>query len=985
MSVRSYRLPSHRTPFLALLLALLCFAALTLGTSGASAAQTVWDETPEVAAFRQSVGGSITPVLVELKRAPAVVHRVTAEQAGETVSLDNVKSYMLDLHAEQETLLASLERSGVRAMLRELDVPQIDGSVRHVEYRFTYVLNGFVAYVATPDIARLRALPEVEHVSEFEPVSYHLDKAIDYSLGTQTNIADRRLAVYGPTEELGPAPVAGHPEQPDLVRDDGYEGQGMYIAIIDSGVDWRHPMFGGIGNTTPLPRVSGQPESPQDNRKVVYYYALSSPGDITDDFGHGTLVASTAAGYVVDGNTVPRPGYGLGRDGTGIGPTPNNARLHGTAPQARILAYKVCGPAPQCPGDIPLAIEDAASPFTLVEQGVPTPFPKPVADVINLSLGSTVGDPASATSRAVNNAALAGSIVVASAGNSGPGAATVGAPGVATLSIAVAASLDPGSTPSGDVLAADQVPTDPRVDNTPGPEEERGVESEANAINPTERQGIVLFPVAGGGAVPEGSISAHYVFVDRSMSTTDPVAEPVPSEVTNRIALVQFGGDVPQTFAQVANVVAASNPAAILLITDIESATAVQVINGIPTYTINTADADYLLDILPRPAPDAEPAVGTISQFPLRISEGTLLEAFQGRMAGFSSRGPNEEGTTLFPVVKPDVTAPGVGILGAATPEGTPSETVGLADLTGYVQANGTSFSGPITAGAMVLIRQFIRENLGLDSVDPADRERRFDTVTVARAMLMNSATNLRNGFGQPQGDGEESVASINDMGAGHINVSGALEANAIMVAPTILHDTAPNEFNPPAGEPAGDMEVLIPSVSFGAVPVVNSGELRIDTHEVRIRDITAMLQPLGFDQGSGTYGLTFQNNRNVTDPQVFSVSFTSDEAGTTDVTSVNVPPAGEASFYVRVIANGAAITESGTEFQWYVTATNLATGQQLRMPFFYRAVTGAPTSVTVGEVTAASASTGWWSGLALLGLAASGTLAGLHWRRRKA
>ena len=77
---------------------------------------------------------------------------------------------------------------------------------------------------------------------------------------------------------------------------------------------------------------------------------------------------------------------------------------------------------------------------------------------------------------------------------------------------------------------------------------------------------------------------------------------------------------------------------------------------------------------------------------------------------------------------------------------------------------------------------------------DPEDfaERKRFDTVTVSRALLQNNATNLRNGVGKAQGDGASSVASINEMGAGHINIAEALIANAIMVAPTTLF-TAPN------------------------------------------------------------------------------------------------------------------------------------------------------------------------------------------------
>ncbi|HET9533377.1 MAG TPA: S8 family serine peptidase, partial [Blastocatellia bacterium] len=852
------------------------------------------------------------------------------------MSTGELVTYSRALRNKQDSLLSSLPGRGVRALLRKAKAQQIDGSLRHIEYRFSYLLNGFVAYVADEDIDRLRSLPEVKEVHEIQPVSYFLDKAIDYSLGTHSGATDRRLAVYGANQEFSPSAVPGHPEAPSTSRIDGFEGQNIKIAVIDSGVDWRHPMFGGIGQTTPLPRISGSPESPGDNKKVIYYYALSSPGDPTDDFGHGTLVASCAAGYSVDGNTLPRPGYGLGRDGQGVGPTPNNVQLFGTAPQAQIMAYKVCGPSNACPGDIDLAIEDAASPFTLVGAGdgnsVPTPVPKPVADVINLSLGDTTGDPAGSTSRLVNNAALAGTIVVASAGNAGPGPGTVGAPSAATLAISVAASLDPGSTAVGDVLAPNQIPGETGASGSEGPAPETGGDSSANLPQAGERQAMTLFPVAGGGPIPHGSLSSHYVFVDRRDA-----ASTIPPEVRNRVALVKGSG----TFAQIANAVAPFNPSAILIITTVESATAVAVLNGIPTFTIGPGNGNYLIDRMRDGDPgDGDDNIdvpqGMISQFPLRLAESATFETFQPSMAGFSSRGPNDHGNARFRTIKPDVTGPGVGIVGAATVEGLPDETVGLASTTGYTTANGTSFSGPITAGAMALIRQRVREELGLDTTnlaDPAYRSKRFDTVTVARALLMNTATNLRSAFGVPQADGAASVASINDMGAGHINIAGALQAKAIMVAPTLLL-SSPREFNPTSGvtpNPQGNLRVLIPSASFGAVPIVDVDGTVVRTQEVIIRDITS-------GAGSGTYNLSFQNNRHV-DGSAFQVSFASSPSGTTTVSSISVPAGGQASFYVRVAANGNLINVDPTEFQWYVTATHAATGQNLRMPFYFRAV----------------------------------------------
>ena len=633
--------------------------------------------------------------------------------------------------------------------------------------------------------------------------------------------------------------------------------------------------------------------------------------------------------------------------------------LFGTAPQARIMAYKVCGPAPQCAGDIELSMEDAASPVTLTGMGdggsMPTMVSKPVADVINLSLGDTAGDPAGATSRAANNAALAGTILVASAGNAGPGPGTIGAPSAGTLSISVAAALDPGSVAGADVLATTEIPLDPCRDQTrtatcdtgaqtAGPLPEEGATSNANAPEPGAPQGLKIFPVAGGGALPveenpgepttnTGSVSAHYVFVNR----TGDVPAPVPTSATNRIAVVKGSG----TFASIANPVALQKPAAILIVTTVESATAVVVVGDIPTFTISPTVADDLLDRLSNTDNDAgDPANGAVSRLPLRLADTISLPAFQGTMAGFSSRGPNDHPNARFRTIKPDVTGPGVGIFGAATPEGLPDDTVGLASTTGYTTANGTSFSGPVTAGAMALVRQRVREKLNLDTTNLADaqyRAKRFDTVTVARALLQNSATNLRDGLGSPQGDGPGSVASINDMGSGYINIAAALTANAIMVSPTALL-TEPREYTT-ATPPATPQQVLIPTASFGEVPVVNVNGIVTRTREVIIRDVKG-------GAGAGSYNLSFQDNR--LPGSGFAISFTSDAAGTTPITSVTVPAGGQASFFVRVDADGTQITINPTEIMWYVTATAAGSGQKMRMPFYFRAV-----SATVPNIAA--------------------------------
>ena len=61
-------------------------------------------------------------------------------------------------------------------------------------------------------------------------------------------------------------------------------------------------------------------------------------------------------------------------------------------------------------------------------------------DVINLLLGSNHNDPLDPTSIAINNAALAGTVAVIAAGNSGSDLYSLGSPGTSALALTVGAS-----------------------------------------------------------------------------------------------------------------------------------------------------------------------------------------------------------------------------------------------------------------------------------------------------------------------------------------------------------------------------------------------------------------------------------------------------------------------------------------------------------------------------------------------------------------
>ena len=136
------------------------------------------------------------------------------------------------------------------------------------------------------------------------------------------------------------------------------------------------------------------------------YDFVNSDNNPMDDHGHGTHVASTAAG---------------------------NGVLKGVAPDAKIIAYKVLDSSGSGVwSDIISAIEKATDPN--LDGNTSDHY-----DIISMSLGGS-GDPDDEISLAVDNAVDSGVIAVIAAGNSGPGSATIGSPGTSRKAITVGAS-----------------------------------------------------------------------------------------------------------------------------------------------------------------------------------------------------------------------------------------------------------------------------------------------------------------------------------------------------------------------------------------------------------------------------------------------------------------------------------------------------------------------------------------------------------------
>ncbi|WP_353094660.1 S8 family peptidase [Tissierella praeacuta] len=225
------------------------------------------------------------------------------------------------------------------------------------------LIDGFAGLMSTETIYRIVSSPEIEYIS------------FDSKIYTLLDIASPAMDAYFP-------------------HDKGYEGEGITVAVIDTGVAPHYDL------TKPHNRIIGFKDI-VNNKENPY-----------DDNGHGTHVAGIIAGN----------GFS------------SNGKYTGIAPKASILGIKALD---ENGGGSTSDIIAAISYIVETKDKYNT-------KVINLSLGTPANNTCDKDPlcKAVDKAIKAGLIVITAAGNSGPEEGTILSPGINRNAITVGAVDD---------------------------------------------------------------------------------------------------------------------------------------------------------------------------------------------------------------------------------------------------------------------------------------------------------------------------------------------------------------------------------------------------------------------------------------------------------------------------------------------------------------------------------------------------------------
>lgn len=602
---------------------LVCIISLSPAVVGA-AALTVDYVPPDVSdllmppdAFSALIDPELTDaagevqVVVQLTGSPlAVAYGDNAKQFGGRLNPAQQRDYLNQITQRQDALMSQIQSLGGREL-----------------GRLGKVLNAVIVSIDASQLTLLASMPNVRSIRAVEIYETHLSETVFY-IGAQA------------------------------VQDLGFDGTGVRVAVLDSGIDYTHADLGGEGTEFAYKKAYGNNvDDPKNKRtdglfptaKVIGGFDFVGERWPTPDNACGLDRGSPLVCLQPDPDPIdcgPEVIAAPCAGGHGTHTSSIIGGVGGVAPGVSLYAVKVCS-----------AVSTACSGVALLRGMEFALDPNrdgdisDAVDVINMSLGSSYGQKEDDLSAASANAVRLGVVVVASAGNSADRPYIVGSPSTTPEVISVAATMHPlakmylietiVTLPIGSIWqswsAAPSLVSGPLVYDTTNVNTRRGC-TDAAGTSPwsgTPHTGKVLLIDRGLCAVSQKVSNAA-------------AAGAVAAIVANNVA--QAPGDLPPTFSFG---------------------------GGTPTisgYTITLVDGNTL----------KANALGKTAT----VNPDNAVDLVKN-MAAFSSRGPGYS----FNAIKPDIAAPGTDILSAEAGTGT-----------GRTPFGGTSASAPIVSGTVALL-----------------------------------------------------------------------------------------------------------------------------------------------------------------------------------------------------------------------------------------------------------------------------------------
>ncbi|HYZ14267.1 MAG TPA: S8 family serine peptidase [Actinomycetota bacterium] len=566
----------------------------------------------------------------------------------------------------------------------------------------------------------------------------------------------------------------------------GVRGQGVVVGVIDTGIWPEHPSFADDGSyRSPIKNLpcefGNTAANPADapftcNDKLIgadqvldtYRAVLGADPDefdsARDDDGHGTHTASTAAGNA---------GVAASIKGRNVGV------ISGIAPRAHVIAYKALGNQGGFGSDLAAAIDEA------VEQGV---------DVINYSIGGGAGL-TGPDDIAFLFAADAGVHVATSAGNSGPGPATIGGPASVPWLTAVGANtqsrffkgtvtLGSGATFTGAAIYGN-VGSSPLVD----------------AADVARQHDDLCQP----GTLDARKVSGAIVLCRRG----------VVGRVEKSKEVFDAGG---------VGMIMYENNNIGNLFTDT---------HWVPTVHVDNAPGLAIKGYIDA-ATGSNPATASIT------TDAPSTWPSAPSMTDFSSRGPDP---VAEDIIKPDITAPGIQILAGNSPFPDP----GMVPDELFQAIAGTSMSSPHIAGMLALIDQ---QHPSWSAAAAKSAMMTTANTDVRDNDRTSQATPFEMGAGQVKPGGPSQAGSMFQPGlvydAGFNDYLGFLcdEAPEVFANPTATCTSLAN-----AGVPTEAHNLNYPSIGVAAVPGRETVTRTVTSVASSRRTYTVSVQePEGYD-----------------------------------------------------------------------------------------------------------------------------------------